>query len=200
MKNAIIILAMGAATGLLSQAAYAQQGAPIEAERMGTRRQIRTGISSKMNATGVADFIAADEFGTQPDLNLADSLRRLPGVSTEFDEDEGRFVSVRGLPSRYSTVALNGLLVPNGWGSMSRKQNIEALPSFAVRRSGVYKSLTSDIDGNAIGGYINNEIVSAFDRDDFYLATDFRLGTHSYLDTPGGDGDPSPKLLPEDTA
>lgn len=166
----------------------------------GFRRQIRGGIAAKADAVGVADFISGDEFGKQPDLNLADSLRRLPGVSTIFDEDEGRFVSVRGLPSRYTTIALNGAIIPNAWGSMSRSQNVEAIPSFAVKQSGVYKSLTSDLDGNSIGGFIDNKLVSAFDHNGFKLISDFRLGHHSY-DTPGGHSNPSPKaqLLISDT-
>ena len=159
----------------------------------GVLGQIRGGIAAKEDAIGVADFISADEFGKQPDLNLADSLRRLPGVSTIFDEDEGRYVSVRGLPSRYTTVSINGAIIPNGDDAMGRQQNIESIPSFALKRTGVYKSLTSDLDGNAIGGYIENTLVSAFDADKFKMISDLRLGHHSYTDTPGGPSNPSTK-------
>ncbi len=199
-----VVLASFAATSSAQEVKKETKIKPEEAMEQiivtGFRRQIRGGIAAKADADGVADFISGDEFGKQPDLNLADSLRRLPGVSTVFDEDEGRFVSVRGLPSRYTTIALNGTIIPNAWGAMDRSQNVEAIPSFAVKRSGVYKSLTSDLDANSIGGYINNTLVSAFDHDGFKLISDFRLGHHSY-DTPGGHSNPSPKgqILISDT-
>lgn len=190
-KLALAVLLASQALAATAVGQEAENGEIDEIVVTGTKQQLRSGIEAKNQALGVADFISADEFGKQADINLADSLRRLPGVTTEFDEDEGRFVSVRGLPSRYTTVTLNGSLVPDSWHSMMRDQNVEALPSFAIKRSGVYKSLTADMEGNAIGGYIDNTLVSAFDRDGRYLSTDFRIGSHSYQETPGGDGDPS---------
>lgn len=158
----------------------------------GFRAQNRDSIASKQNAETVADFITADVIGRQPDINLADSLRRLPGVTTEFDEDEGRFVSIRGLPGRYSYIALNGVYIPDGWFATDRRQSIESIPSFAVRRAGVYKALTPDLEGNAIGGYVENDLHSAFDRDGTYITGRVSLGFHN-TDTPGGEGDPSYK-------
>lgn len=160
----------------------------------GFRDQFISAINSKEDADGVADFLVADDLGRLPDMNLADSLRRLPGVTTEFDEDEGRFVSIRGLPSRYTFVALNGALIPDGWFASDRRQNIEAVPNFVVKRAGVYKTLTPDIDGNAIGGYVENELRSGFDQAGFNLAGQVQIGYHTNTDTPGGPGNPSPRI------
>ncbi len=203
LYTSIVIALSGIASGAIAQEGLGCNEEGAEAEQRacleeivvtGFRRQIRSAIDAKSEAVGVADFLASDDFGKQPDLNLADSLRRLPGVSTIFDEDEGRFVSVRGLPSRYTTITLNGAIIPNAWGAMKRDQNIEAIPSFAVKRAGVYKSLTADLDGNSIGGYVDNTLVSAFDKDGFNLVSDVRMGYHSYMDTPGGESNPSPKV------
>ena len=157
----------------------------------GYRTQNRSAIDAKRNADTIADVIVADDIGRQPDHNLADSLRRLPGVITEFDEDEGRFVSIRGLPSRYTFVSLNGIYIPNGAGSLSRKQNIENIPSYAVKKVEVFKALTPELEGNAIGGYVENTLHSAFDRSGFSLTGRAALGSYTYKDTPGGPGDPS---------
>lgn len=157
----------------------------------GYRAQSRSAIDAKRDADTIADVIVADDIGRQPDHNLADSLRRLPGVITEFDEDEGRFVSIRGLPSRYTFISLNGIYIPNGAGSLDRDQNIENIPSYAVKRASVYKALTPEFEGNAIGGYVENTMHSAFDRRGTSLTGRVALGSYTYKDTPGGPGDPS---------
>lgn len=193
-------LAVGLASPALAQSSDSQamvatdeDGQPVIVVT-GFRDQFRSAVNSKEDADIVADFLVADDLGRLPDMNLADSLRRLPGVTTEFDEDEGRFVSIRGLPSRYSFVALNGAPIPNGWGASNRAQNIEAVPSYVVKRAGVYKTLTPDIDGNAIGGYVENELRSGFDKAGFNLTGQVQLGYHTNTDTPGGPGNPSPRI------
>lgn len=157
----------------------------------GYRAQNRSAIDAKRTADTVVDVLVADDIGRQPDHNLADSLRRLPGVITEFDEDEGRFVSIRGLPSRYTFISLDGIYMPNGAGSLDRSQNIENIPSYAVKRVSVFKALTPDLDGNAIGGYVSNSFHSAFDAEGSSLTGRIALGHHTYKKTPGGPGDPS---------
>ena len=57
-------------------------------------------------------MVHADGIGQLPDDNAAEALQRIPGVSTERDQGEGRFVSVRGLGADLNAVTINGTLVP----------------------------------------------------------------------------------------
>ena len=62
----------------------------------------------KRSARQITDIVAADSVGRFPDLNAAEALRRVPGVSLEIDQGEGRFVVVRGIDASLNNVTLNG--------------------------------------------------------------------------------------------
>ena len=63
----------------------------------GTQLRNQKIIGQKRDADFIGDFLTADGTGKLPDFNLADAIRRAPGVNTIFDEDEGQFVALRGL-------------------------------------------------------------------------------------------------------
>ncbi|MDV3443873.1 TonB-dependent receptor plug domain-containing protein, partial [Pseudomonas otitidis] len=60
----------------------------------------------------VESVVHADGVAQLPDQNAAEAVQRLPGVSVERDQGEGRFVSVRGLGPDLNSVTINGTLVP----------------------------------------------------------------------------------------
>ena len=160
----------------------------------GNQRQIRDSILAKSEETRIADFLTQDELGRQPDLNVADSLRRLPGVTTVFDEDEGRYVSLRGLDQRYTYVSIDGGQIASTDRS-DRDINIESIPPTAVKRLEVIKSVTPDLDGHSVGGVVNLQTRSAFDSDGFYMVSNAMLGWHENLgDLALSDDNPSPRI------
>jgi len=177
---------------LVPTANAAEQGdrTPESMTVTGYVKQNREEIRAKRNTAQVADFISSDEMGQQPDLNVADSLRRLPDVTTEFDEDEGRFVSIRGLPSRYTTSLFDGAIIPDGWFALGRQTDLESIPGIALKRVAVYKSLTPDLQP-AIGGVVDLQPISAFDFKDFQAVTDTKIGHYSDQATPGGPTGPA---------
>src|SRR5690606_31105572 len=132
------------------------------------RAQNQLATDAKRNADIIADFLKSDDIGQQPDYNIADSLRRLPGVQTVFDEDEGRYVSIRGLNPSFTVGSLDGAMMATAERG-NRQLNMEAIPSTAVAALEVLKSRTPDIEGNAIGGSINLVTRSAFDRPGSFL-------------------------------
>ncbi len=181
--------------GMLPTPAIAQDdGAIEEIVIMGHRLQNRSAIDTKRQSTRIGDFLAQDDLGRTPDLNIADSLRRAPGVNTVFDEDEGRYVSVRGLESNFTYIAVDGSQI-SSVDRNSRRINTEMISPTVVKRLDIYKTLTPDLDGNAIGGYIDLVTRSAFDTDDRQFVASALIGSHSYNNVPGGDGDVlSPRL------
>jgi len=165
--------------------------APAESVTVtGYVKQNREEIRAKRNTSQVADFISSDELGQQPDLNVADSLRRLPDVTTEFDEDEGRFVSIRGLPSRFTTTTFDGAMIPDGWFALGRQTDLEAIPGIALKRVAVYKSLTPDLQPT-IAGIVDLQPISAFDYSGFQAVADAKAGHYSNMSVPGGPSSPS---------
>ncbi|MFY7853081.1 MAG: TonB-dependent receptor plug domain-containing protein, partial [Brevundimonas sp.] len=171
--------------------AYAQSaGADQEAQDVdelvvvGYRAQNAQAILARREDDRIADYLAADDIGSQPDYNISDAIRRLPGVQTVFDEDEGKFVSIRGLNPSYTLGAFDGATLATS-ERQNRQLNMEAIPSGAIRQAVVTKSRTPDVDGNAIGGTLNLVTRSPFDSPGFYLAGTASGGLSSDTDVPG---------------
>ena len=77
----------------------------------GIRASLQQARDLKRNSNTVGDSIVAEDIAKFPDLNLAESLQRLPGVSINREAGEGRRVSLRGLGSNFTRVELNGMEV-----------------------------------------------------------------------------------------
>jgi TonB-dependent receptor len=75
----------------------------------GFRASIASALETKRTAAVMVDSINAEDIADFPDANLAESLQRLPGVSIDRDNGEGRTITVRGLGSDFTRVRLNGL-------------------------------------------------------------------------------------------
>jgi len=164
-------------------AACAQE-ADEELVVIGYRAQNQQAIAAKRLDERVMEYLSSDDIGQQPDYNIADSFRRLPGIQTVFDEDEGRYVAIRGLNPSYTLGSLDGSTLATAERG-NRQLNMESIPSTAVRSVEVIKSRTPDTDGNAIGGTLNLVTRSAFDQDGLYAAGNFFIGTSDSQDVPG---------------
>lgn len=128
-------------------------------------------LKEQKHADQISSVVHADGIGQLPDDNAAEALQRIPGVSTERDQGEGRFVSVRGLGADLNAVTINGTLVPAP-ESDRRGVALDVLPSELVQSLAVVKTLTPDMDANSLGGTVQVESLSAFDHDGlFYTVT-----------------------------
>ena len=111
---------------------------------------------------GFSSVISTDDVGNFVDQNVAESLRRLPGVTLQRSEGEGKFVTVRGLGPGFVSVNMNGSQM-SGAGE-ERKVGLDALPADLLGTIEVLKTLTPDQNLNSIGGTVNVKAISAFDR------------------------------------
>ncbi|MGZ7274479.1 TonB-dependent receptor plug domain-containing protein, partial [Streptococcus pyogenes] len=66
-------------------------------------------LEVKRDSNGFVDAITAEDIADFPDLNLAESVQRIPGVAIDRDSGEGRSIVVRGLGSEFTRVRVNGL-------------------------------------------------------------------------------------------
>lgn len=111
----------------------------------------------------VRSVVHADAVGQLPDDNAAEALQRIPGLSVERDQGEGRFVSVRGISPDLNSVTINGTLLPSPEGDR-RAVALDVLPTELVQSLSVVKTLTPDMDANSLGGTIEVESLSAYDH------------------------------------
>lgn len=111
---------------------------------------------------GLSSIIATDDLGNFVDQNVAESLRRLPGVTLQRSEGEGKFVSVRGLGPGFVSVNINGSEI-SGIGD-DRKVGLDGIPADILGSIEVFKTLTAEQDLNSIGGAVNVNAISAYER------------------------------------
>ncbi|WP_240097172.1 TonB-dependent receptor [Thermomonas flagellata] len=138
----------------------------VELDRVlvrGQRDAQALALNQERASTNYVNVVSADLLGTFPDNNIAESTQRMPGVSIERDQGEGRYVTVRGAPKEYTTVSLDGVPLANP-DKASRGVELDTIPSDVISALEVTKALTPDMDGDAIAGNINIRTQSALDR------------------------------------
>ena len=93
------------------QSPEAEAPAPAEQDIVitGFRESLSSALNVKRRETAAVDAIKAEDIAEFPDLNLAESLQRIPGVAISRVNGEGRNISVRGLGPEYSRVRINGM-------------------------------------------------------------------------------------------
>ncbi len=152
-------------------------------------------LSRKREADGVSDVLTRDAIGEFPDQNVAESLRRLPGINILDDQGEGRFVSVRGLDPELNSSSLNGVRLPAPESDI-RAVALDVVSSDIIESIEVKKSLTPDMDGDTIGASIEIKTTSAFDRKKDLLSINAEGSYNDYSGkvTPKGSLDFSTRL------
>ncbi|MGW8811080.1 TonB-dependent receptor plug domain-containing protein, partial [Bacillus velezensis] len=113
-------------------------------------------LDAQREASNLMNVVSADGIGKLPDHNAAEAVQRVPGVSIERDQGEGRFVAVRGLPAQWNSTTLNGDRLPTAEEeTTSRATAFDFFPTELIERIEVSKTLTPDREGDAIGGQVN---------------------------------------------
>lgn len=148
---------------------------------LGQRATQASALSRKREADGVSDVLTRDAIGQFPDQNVAESLRRLPGINVLNDQGEGRFVSVRGLDKELNSTSLNGVRIPAPEGD-TRAVALDVISSDIIESIEIKKSLTPDMDADTIGASIEIETTSAFDRKKSLLTAKLEGSYNDYAD------------------
>jgi TonB-dependent receptor len=115
-------------------------------------------LEERKNSINIVNVLPSEVIQSLPNANLADAIGRLPSVSLERDEGEGKYVQVRGLEPQFTNVTINGVHVPSvsaGNENYGRQIKLDAFPSDLVGTLELRKTLSADQDGDAIGGSVN---------------------------------------------
>jgi len=148
---------------------------------VGQVANLSSALSRKKEADGVSDVLTRDAIGQFPDQNVAESLRRLPGINVLNDQGEGRFVSVRGLSPDLVSSSLNGVRLPSPEADI-RAVALDVVSSDIIESIEVKKSLTPDMDADTIGASVEIETTSAFDRKTRLLTAKVEGSYNDYAD------------------
>jgi iron complex outermembrane receptor protein len=177
VKSALGI-AMLAPPSLALGATTPDNGALEEIVVTGYRKSVEQSLEAKRASTEVVDVVTADDIGKMPDKNVADSLSRVPGVTTssagatEGGFDENDRVSMRGTNPSLTQTLINGHSVASGdWfvldqtGTVGRSVSYTLLPSEIVSKVVVQKSSSAELVEGGVAGSI--DIVTRKPLEDF---------------------------------
>ena len=140
----------------------------------GIRKSIEDSIKIKRDLDIVSDTISAEDVGQFPDGNLAEALQRITGVQITrqspdgVSANEGQHVSVRGLPSDFNYVGLNGEGVASASNNLvaytsARDFNFSVLAPDFISSLEVYKSPSANLTEGGVAATINVKTVLPFD-------------------------------------
>ena len=125
-------------------------------------------IYDKHHNSLISDALSQDEIGQYPDINVADTARRIPGLVNIRDEEEGISLGIRGLTPDLVLITLDNGTFASEPSLNIRRDFVEILPSTLFKSIQVLKTRSADIDGSALGGQINLITRSAFETDGVY--------------------------------
>ncbi len=111
-------------------------------------------LNQQKNNPNVTNIVSADQIGRFPDANVGDAIKRIPGITMQNDQGEARDIIIRGLAPELNSVTLNGDRIPSAEGD-NRRVQMDLIPSDMVQTIEVNKTLTPDMDADAIGGSVN---------------------------------------------
>ncbi|WP_394761234.1 TonB-dependent receptor [Phenylobacterium sp.] len=141
-------IACATATGVALWAAAAPAAdAPKQVEEIvvtGFRGSLEQALQLKKTSPVSADSILAEDIGKFPDLNLSESIQRIPGVALQRDAGEGREISIRGLGPQFTRVRINGMeaLSTTGTSDANGGVNRGRAFDFNVFASDLFNSIT----------------------------------------------------------
>jgi TonB-dependent receptor len=156
-------------------------------------------LNQQKTASNITNVVSADQIGSFPDANAAETVQRIPGISITKDQGEGRFVNIRGTDARLNSMMINGERIPAP-DPLQRQVALDVVPSELLQAIEVSKALTPDMDGDAIGGSVNlvmktapekfrvlgaigggyNQMLSSYGQSDYTLTGGRRFGGGRY--------------------
>ena len=135
-----------------SETQSATQGDVIIVE--GRRGAIQGAFEQERESDVLKSIVTADDIGNFGDPTIAESLQRIPGVSINRENGEGQQVSVRGLPTEFTTVTVDGARLGTSDADIN-STNLDFFAADNLSQIEVTKALTPEQDGDAIAGAVN---------------------------------------------
>lgn len=198
-KTPVTLLAASIGLALHAPVFAQETGQAVELDTIvvtGYRASLERAIDIKRGEAGVVDAIVAEDVGKFPDLNLAESLQRIPGVVITRDAGEGRNISVRGLGPDFTRVRINGMEAlttvgstdQNGGTNRTRGFDFNVFASDLFSQMIVRKTAQADVEEGSLGATVDLVTARPFDYSGFTVAASAQA---SYNDM---SGDATPRV------
>jgi TonB-dependent receptor len=133
-------------------------------------------------AVNIKNIVSSEQIVKFPDLNAAEVMQRIPGITVQRDQGEGRYVQLRGTPPELTNFNINGEQIPSPEGGV-RYVGLDVIASDQIEFIEVTKVLTPDMDADGIAGNVN--IITKSARDSIPVITgSAAIGYNNLMGTP----------------
>jgi iron complex outermembrane recepter protein len=187
--SAIALLAVAGT----SSAAYAQNSEDLETVVVtGYRASLERAMDIKRNALDASDSILAEDIAKFPDMNVSESLQRIPGVALNRESGEGREITVRGLGAQFTRVLINGIEAVatvgsqdvstsnpgSGAGGTNRGRGFDfnVFASDLFKALTVHKSNSASLEEGSLGATVALQTARPFDHPGFIFTASSQVG------------------------
>ena len=196
LRRRLFVGASGLAVALsLGVGAAAAQTAPqpapqdetVEIDEVvvtGYRASLNAALDAKRRETSMVDVIMAEDIADFPDLNLAESIQRVPGVAIDRDAGEGRSITVRGLGADFTRTRINGMEAQataggtdsSGGANRGRGFDFNVFASELFNSITVRKTAAAETEEGSLGATVDLQATRPFDYDGFTAAMSAQVG------------------------
>jgi len=158
--------------------AAAQEVKTLEAVQVtGFRAGVETSIEVKRESNQIVEVVSAEDLGKLPDISIADSITRLPGLAGQRVAGRTSTISIRGLSGDYGTTLLNG----REQVSVGDNRGVEfdQFPSELINQVVVYKTADASLVGQGLSGTIDLRTIRPLSFDDRAVSLNARYEENS---------------------
>jgi iron complex outermembrane receptor protein len=174
------------ALGVGVAAADAPQGDLTEITVTGIRAGIATAISMKEQSDDIIETISAEDLGKLPDLSIADSLARLPGLAAQRTDGRSNFISIRGFAADFSGTTFAGR--EQASSGENRGVEFDQYPAELINSVEVYKTPDASLIGQGLAGTVNLNTIKPLSSNELKMAFNARGERGSYGNLNPGQG------------
>lgn len=179
---------------LAAQAQQSTQAAPAEqsvetldtVRVTGIRAAIATAVETKNESTSIVEAISSEDIGKLPDISIADSISRLPGLTMQRLDGRGQVIHIRGMSEQFAGTLLNGReQVTTG---DNRGVELDQYPAELINGVTVYKTPDASLIGQGISGTVDLQSIRplSFGEQRIVVTGQGELNSFDQL-TDGGD-------------
>lgn len=111
-------------------------------------------LHDQKTSENIKNIVSYEQISQFPDLNAAEVVQRIPGITLQRDQGEGRFIQLRGTPPELTNFSINGEQVPSPEGGV-RYVGLDVISADQIKFIEVTKVLSPDIDADGIAGNVN---------------------------------------------
>jgi iron complex outermembrane receptor protein len=146
----------------------------------GFRHSLQNSIQIKRNSASVVEAVSAEEIGKLPDVSIAESIARLPGIAAQRVGGRAEIISIRGFSPDFTTVLLNGRQQASS--GFNRAVEFDQYPSELMGAVVVYKTPDARITGMGLAGTVDLRTIRPLE----YGKRAIALNLRGQLDEGGG--------------